>query len=66
MLAVKGATVRTLRLSLGWSQEDLARQAGIRQGTVSAIERGGRARPSTVRLVAEALGVTVPEVADVS
>lgn len=65
MLVVRGTDLRSLRLSRGWSQKDLADRAGIRQGTVSSLENGHNARPSTVRLIAEALGVTVREVADV-
>jgi len=66
VLTVDGRTLRTLRLQRGWSQKDLARAAGIRQGTVSAIENGKRARPSTVRLIADALDVGVPDVATIT
>ena len=35
-----GESIRAAREALGWSQSDLAREAGIGQDTVSDIERG--------------------------
>ncbi|MGY5128265.1 ATP-binding protein [Streptomyces nigrescens] len=54
-----GTDLRTRRRQLGLSQEDLARRAGIDVKTVRSIERGRAApRPSTVRQLADALGLT--------
>lgn len=39
------------------SQRELAQRAGIRQATVSQLERGGMAHPATIRKLAAALGV---------
>ena len=51
-----------LRIRRGWSQGDLGREAGVRSDTVSSIERGRHApRPSTLRKLAEALGVEVAD-----
>lgn len=56
---VLGVLVRRLRLERGWSQEGLARHAGICTGSVSALERG-RSRnphPHTLHGLATALKV---------
>ncbi len=36
------ARVRTLRLQLGWSQDELARRAGLRPATYRLFEQTGR------------------------
>jgi transcriptional regulator with XRE-family HTH domain len=46
---IVGANVRELRQALGWSQVTLGQKAGLRQGYISAIERGERC-PSLERL----------------
>jgi len=52
--------LRELRTDLGHSQDRLAAQAGLRQATISDIERGEcRASPASVRALAAALGVEV-------
>lgn len=50
--------VRELRLAKGWSQQQLAAAAGVRQGTVSALETGKSkgADFSTLERLALALG----------
>jgi molybdate-binding protein/DNA-binding XRE family transcriptional regulator len=52
--------LRSHRLSLGWSQEELARRAGVSRAGISAIETG-RLVPSTAAALAlaGALGCTV-------
>lgn len=51
-----------LRIRKGWSQGDLGRKADVRADTVSSIERGKHApRPSTLRKLADALGVEVED-----
>ncbi|ETD86394.1 helix-turn-helix domain-containing protein [Rhodobacter capsulatus] len=35
-----GAVIQRTRKNLGWSQSDLAERAGLRQATISTIERG--------------------------
>ena len=39
---IVGANVREVRQSRGWSQVTLGQKAGLRQGYISAIERGER------------------------
>jgi HTH-type transcriptional regulator/antitoxin HipB len=52
-----GTAIRALRRRLGWRQADLARRAGVRQQTVSDIERGRVAdvRFATIRQISRAL-----------
>lgn len=53
-------TVKTLRERVGWTQTDLASRAGCSLSTIQKLEAGEHvARRSTVRLVAEALGLTL-------
>jgi transcriptional regulator with XRE-family HTH domain len=50
--------LKPLREGQGWSQRTLAARSGVAQNTISQLERGERqAIPSTVRKLAEALGV---------
>ena len=50
--------LRQLRRELALSQQDLMRMTGVAQATLSDLELGKReARASTVRKLAEALGV---------
>lgn len=54
--------VRKLRKERGWTQRELAAEAGTTQYTVSEIEQGHRdPHPTTLRKIAEALGVPVAE-----
>ncbi len=57
-----GAHVRSLRLGLGLSQEEVAHRAGLHVTYLSGIERGKR-NPSlkNLRRLAGALGVGVGE-----
>ena len=55
-------TLRELRRRKGLSQKDLASRSGIGQDSISAIESGRhQARPSTLRRLAEVLGVEVED-----
>lgn len=55
-------TLRELRRRRGLSQKDLAKKSGIGQDSISGIESGRHeARPSTLRRLAEALGVEVED-----
>jgi len=55
--------VKELREEQGWSMRDLAKEAGVSLDTVQAMEHGSRPhRPSSVKKVADALGVSVGEV----
>jgi transcriptional regulator with XRE-family HTH domain len=58
-----GQLHKRLRLAAGLSQEELAGQAGVSPRGVSGLERGARTtpRPATVRLLADALGLTGDE-----
>ena len=50
--------LRRLRRELALSQQDLMRMTGVAQATLSDLELGKRnARASTVRKLAEALGM---------
>jgi transcriptional regulator with XRE-family HTH domain len=53
--------LRTLRLEKAFTQEDLARAAGVSAGTIVRLERGNGPPPfpSTIRKLAAALGVRV-------
>lgn len=55
---IVGANVREVRKALGWNQMTLGQKAGLRQSSISAIERGERC-PSLERLLdlARAFGV---------
>jgi ribosome-binding protein aMBF1 (putative translation factor) len=55
-----GEVIRAARIARGWSQEELARRVGVRQGHISYIERGVKT-PSVnllVRLFSE-LGISM-------
>jgi transcriptional regulator with XRE-family HTH domain len=54
--------LRELRRRKGLSQKDLAGKSGVGQDTISGIESGRhQARPSTLRKLADALGVEVED-----
>jgi transcriptional regulator with XRE-family HTH domain len=55
-----GQRLKEERQLRGWSQRDLARQTGVNTDTISGIETGQHEpRPSTLRKLAEGLGVEV-------
>jgi DNA-binding XRE family transcriptional regulator len=58
-----GTLLRHYRTLAGLSQEELAEQAGLSRRGISDLERGVRRTPhlTTVRLVAEALGLARAE-----
>ena len=60
---VLGGLLRRFRLAAGFSQEQLAERAGLSVDAVAALERGRRTtpRPSTLALLAKALGLTPTE-----
>jgi transcriptional regulator with XRE-family HTH domain len=61
-IAVDGRRLRRLRRERALSQQDLQRITGIAQATLSDLEQGKRgARASTLRKLAEALGVEPKE-----
>jgi len=55
-----GERVQQRRQHLRWTQEDLARESGVPQATISRIEKGQRRNPGAdvIRRLARALGVT--------
>ena len=59
LMAAFGENVRKRRKELGFTQEELARQAGLHRTYVADVERGNR-NPSleTVALLARGLGLT--------
>jgi len=54
-----GAYLKGLRVTAGFTQEELATNAGLSVHAVSALERGERRRPhmETIRALASALGL---------
>ncbi len=61
-IAVDGARLRKLRREQALSQQDVERITGVAQATLSDLEGGKRgARASTLRKLAEALGVEPKE-----
>jgi transcriptional regulator with XRE-family HTH domain len=59
-------TLRDWRRLRGLNQDDLARASGVSVDTVRAVEAGRRraVRPHTMRVLAEALGVAIGDVAE--
>ena len=62
-IAVDGRVLRRARRDRALSQQDLSAATGVAQATLSDLERGKRAAraSSTVRKLAEALGVELKE-----
>src|SRR5690348_16740339 len=58
--------VKALRGARGWSQEKLAKRAGLNKETVNRVELGAGARVSTLHKLAVALGSSVPYLTDES
>ena len=54
-----GKTVQTARLERGWSQTQLAEQAGISRPTISRIELGEEPSMRTARRLVNALDLTI-------
>jgi transcriptional regulator with XRE-family HTH domain len=61
MRLVNLAIFKEYRANAGLSQNKLGRIAGISEGTVSHIERTGRAREGTLKKIADALSVKVTD-----
>lgn len=60
-----GQNVRSLRLARGWTQEDLAHEAGLAPVQVSRIERGRREiRLTTLLRLLRALRASPTELLD--
>jgi transcriptional regulator with XRE-family HTH domain len=53
--------LREVRLASGYTQQELADQAGINVFTVLRSEQGQQIRPNTARRLAEVLGVRVAD-----
>jgi transcriptional regulator with XRE-family HTH domain len=61
-IEIDGARLRRLRRERALSQQDVERVTGIAQATLSDLEQGKRgARASTLRKLAESLGVEPKE-----
>lgn len=56
-----GSTIRALRKAKQWTQEDLAKRAGIDRATVSRIERNERYELATLKKIANGLGVELSD-----
>ena len=58
-----GATIRTLRIKHGWSQDLFADKSGLNRAHVGEIERGERnVAIQTLKIVADTLGVRIHDV----
>lgn len=53
--------IRAAQAALKKTNEELAELSGLSTGTISAIRNGGDARVSSLRKVASALGVPMPQ-----
>lgn len=55
--------LKKIRIEKGWSQEKLAKEAGISYNTLIKIERGAIKNPKidTIIKIANALGVSIDE-----
>jgi len=49
--------IRAARQAQGWTQNELARRAGVSARTIHAIEKGRACRQATKRHILNALGV---------
>ena len=49
--------IRAARQALGWTQNQLARKAGVSTRTIHAVEKGKTCRQATKRHILNALGV---------
>jgi transcriptional regulator with XRE-family HTH domain len=56
-IEMNGEKVRSLREEQGLSKRELSRLSNVTEATVARAERGERMFPSTVRRLAEVLGV---------
>lgn len=54
-----GERLRWAREQKGWSQERLAAESGVKQGSISKIERGDQERTTFAVVLADTLGVDV-------
>lgn len=56
---MKLRTLREARQKAGFTQDQLAAESGVKQSTISSLERGTRRRPAynTVIRLAQALGI---------
>lgn len=58
-----GRRLRSLRDAKGWSLADMAKRSGYERGYIGEVERGKKNVPIlTLRVLAEALGVTIETV----
>ncbi|WP_212768349.1 helix-turn-helix transcriptional regulator [Streptomyces argyrophylli] len=54
-----GDTIRVARKRRGWSQMDLAEQAGVSRPTIARIEANRDVTTATVAKITQALGLTL-------
>lgn len=60
-----GARIAALRKERGWSQDQLAKEAGVSARTVYSVEKGERdPQPAKLRAILDALGVAEPQDGD--
>jgi transcriptional regulator with XRE-family HTH domain len=60
-MEVRVRKLKELRVDKGWTQRQLAEEAGVTQTTVWKIEHGGGANATTLKKLGDALGVRASE-----
>ena len=63
-IETKGDVIRQARISLGWTQEELAHQSGCAARTVRSAEKNQRLDLETVNLISAALALPISEIAN--
>ena len=53
--------LQQMRIDQGLSQRQLSLKAGLSAGAVAVVEQCGRARPDTLKKIADVLGVRASE-----
>lgn len=57
-IADVAAQVRRARKARGLTVKEMAREAGVADGTITRVETGQKVRPGNLRAVLDALGIT--------
>ncbi len=58
---VKRKAIRIKRIERDWTQEDLAKAAGVTPGTIGRVERGEDCTLETMERIAAAFGCSIGE-----
>jgi transcriptional regulator with XRE-family HTH domain len=68
LLPEMARALRAWRIDRGWSQEELARRAGVAHRTIYELEAGRRPQPypSTRKKIADALGIVPSDITELA